>query len=492
MSSPSAAAGASTNKWLAICGVGTGLFMSTLDSSIVNVSLPTLVNELNTSFALIQWMTLSYLLVVTALMPASARLGDIAGRKTIYIGGLAIFTLGSLCCGLAPSIGWLIVFRGLQGIGGVMIEALAVALAIDIFPENERGLALGINALIVSIGISTGPVIGGLLIGLVGWRSIFLINVPVGIISVFIVQWLVKPIPRLAGEKFDALGGLIIFVALLTYLLGMTLGQERGFAMPVPILLIGAGMAGLALFIQVEKRIAQPIVDLALFRHPVFSLNLLNRFIIFVVMTTTNLLLPFFLELVQQRPIEQIGLMMMAIPVCMGIMAPLSGILSDRFGTRGISIIGQSLVVGGALLTASLTAESTVLTYLVSLAPIGLGLGLFHSPNNSAIMGVTPAERRGVVSGLMAIARTLAQTSGFPLMGAIFYAQATLSAGLPMGTAIQSIPIEALTHGFRISYLVTAAAVALTVLISIVAVGISRKLPRATGPSTQCAEGSTD
>ena len=192
-------------------GVGLGVLMYTIDTSIVNIALPTLVQVFHTSFATIQWVVLSYLLVVTALVLGAARLGDMFGKKQLYLGGLVVFTLSSLLCGLAPGDYWLIGFRALQGLGAVMISALGAAIVTEVFPSSERGRALGIIGAVVSLGIALGPTVGGLLIALSGWRSIFLVNVPIGIFASFVV---VRSVP--AGksnptkQKFDWLGALIM------------------------------------------------------------------------------------------------------------------------------------------------------------------------------------------------------------------------------------------------------------------------------------------
>ena len=220
----------SPRKWWAMLGVGLGVFMSTLDSSIVNISLPTLVEKLNTDFATIQWVVLSYLLVITALTPSVARLGDMLGKKKLYVIGLIIFTFSSLLCGLAPNVGLLIAFRALQGTGSVMLTALGVAIITEVFPPSERGRALGIIGAVVSTGVATGPTLGGLLIGLVSWHAVFLVNVPVGIAAIFIVTRVVPPSTlEPSKQRFDLIGGLIMMVVLICYALGMTLAQDMGF-----------------------------------------------------------------------------------------------------------------------------------------------------------------------------------------------------------------------------------------------------------------------
>jgi EmrB/QacA subfamily drug resistance transporter len=451
----------SSRKWWAMLGIGLGVFMSTLDSGIVNISLPTLVEQLDTTFPTIQWVVLSYLLVITSLMLGVARLGDMLGKKGMYMTGLVLFTLGSLLCGMSPGVAWLIGFRALQGTGAVMMTALGSAIITEVFPPSERGRALGIIGGVVSVGIALGPSIGGVLIGLVGWRSIFLVNLPIGVVTTFIVARFVPSSVRGQSQRFDVAGALILMATLACYALGLTLGQSLGFNDRRALsLLIGATL-GLVAFLIVEMHVRQPMVDLSLFRNVLFGINLLMGFLVFIVMAGL-ILMPFFLTLVKGYPTEQVGLLVAAVPVSMGLVAPASGALSDRFGSRWISLIGLMIVSGACLLISTLHADIAPLGYVVRLAPLGVGFGMFQSPNNSAVMGAVPHERLGIASGLLALSRTLGQTSGLPLMTTLFTARVIAEANLPPGVDITAAPAEALVSGvngaFRVAALVVLAA----------------------------------
>jgi len=294
--------------WLALIGVGAGVFMSTLDSSIVNISLPTLVESFQTSFANIQWVVLSYLLVLTSLMLGVARLGDMYNKKRIYLAGMILFAFSSLLCGLAPSIHWLIALRALQGLGAVLMQSLGMAIVTQIFPAKERGRVLGIMGGIVSIGIAVGPPLGGLLISLAGWPSVFWVNVPVGILAAWIVIRYVPDLkPSNPDQRFDFVGALIVMALMSAYALGMTRGQETGFGQPLTLVLLAAVAAGVGLFVWVERRISQPMVDLHLFQNKLFGFNPLMGLLVFIVLAG-NFVMPFFLELVKgyrsQKPIQ--------------------------------------------------------------------------------------------------------------------------------------------------------------------------------------------
>ena len=444
------------HRWWILTGVACGTFMAILDASIVNIALPTLTKALHAEFAAVEWVILSYSLVLTTLMLGVARLGDMLDKKRIYLTGLSVFTLGSCLCGLSPSIGWLIAARALQGLGAVMMQALGSAIVTEVFPPSERGRALGIIGGIVSVGIAVGPPLGGLLIGLSGWQTIFWVNVPIGLLTAAAVLRFVPSRPAARpGQRFDFAGMFILLVTLACYALGMTFGQRDGFGAVQAVALLAAALAGLMSFVWVETRVRQPMVDLSLFRSQLFSTNLMMGFLVFIVLSG-GFILPFFLEYVKGYPTELIGLFMMASPVMMGIMAPIAGGLSDRFGSRQIGVIGLLVLFGGCLAMGTIHPGVTPLGIILRLVPFGAGLGIFQSPNNSAIMGAAPRERLGVASGLMSLSRTLGNSTGLPLMGSIFAAQVAALAGLPPGSDPTAASAAALVGGVTLVYHVSA------------------------------------
>lgn len=458
--------------WLTLLSVGSGVLMATLDASIVNISLPTLVKDLHTDFATVEWVVLAYVLMVTALMLGAARLGDLYNKKRLYQIGLIIFTLGSLLCGLAPTITALIVFRALQGIGAAFTQALGTAIVTEVFPPESRGRALGTIGSIVSIGIAAGPPLGGLIIAWAGWHWVFLVNLPIGIIASLIVHRFVPNLhPGQRDGGFDAVGALILFIAMGCYALGMTLGQDLGFGNQWPKILLGVSLIGLILFVWVEHRQPHPMVDLSLFRNVLFSINLLMAFLVFVVMAGM-FLMPFFLQLVQGYPTQLVGLLMMAHPVAMGIVAPVAGALSDRYGSREISLIGLIMVIIGCLSVASIRAGISPLAFVLHLIPFGIGLGMFQSPNNNAIMSAVPRNRLGIASGLLALMRTLGQTSGLPLMGTLFALQVRAFANLPPGFEVTQADPSALLAGLRGTYHIAAFVILVATLLAVLALWI--------------------
>lgn len=444
------------HKWGAMLAVGLSVFMGTIDFSIVNISLPTFVEELHTDFHTVQWVILSYALMVTALLLGMGRLGDMMGRKKLFISGLGIFTLGSLLCGLAPNIGWLIGFRTLQGLGAVMTQALGTAIITESFPPDERGKALGIIGGIVSVGLALGPALGGIIIGYIGWRAIFLVNIPVGIFALGAAfRFIQKEKPGTQCEKFDIPGALILLITLVLFSLGMTWGQDRGFSSISVWAVMVATAVGMYLFIIVENKTRCPMIRLDIFRNTLFSVNLVMGFLVFIVLSG-NFILPFYLELVKNFSTEQAGLMIMVIPLTMGLVSPVSGWLSDRFGSRGISLAGLLMIVAGCLCIGSLDSQSGVLGIALSLAPFGFGLGFFQSPNNNAIMTAAPKESLGVASGLLALSRNLGGTAGVPLFGTLFALNVSAAAGGQKYETITKAPAEALVSGLNGTYKVAA------------------------------------
>jgi EmrB/QacA subfamily drug resistance transporter len=449
--------------------------MSTLEVSMVNISLPTLVKELNTDFATIQWVAVGYVLVLTSLMLGAARLGDIVGAKNVYLAGLTFFTLGSLLCGAAPDVGWLIGFRAFQGLGAAMAQAVGVAIITTVFPPQERGRALGLISGMVAFGLAMGPAMGGLIIGLAGWRWMFLFKVPIGILAGLVV-W--KHVPQLrtgqGRQRFDAAGALLLLVTLVCYALTMTMGQRIGFSTPVVLGLLAAAVVGLVLFVFLESHVHQPMIDLTIFRDSLFSLNLVMGFIVFII-NGGILVLPFFLELVMGYSTEKAGLFMMVAPVSMGMVSPWAGALSDRHGSRLISLLGLLVLVGGCLAVGTLHAGVSGLGFMLRMAPVGIGMGLFQAPNNSAVMGSAPKSRLGVVSGLLNLSRTLGTSTGLPLMGALFTAYVVALGGLPSGAGLAGLPREAIAAAVAGTYRIAALFGLILVILACYALKLGRR-----------------
>ncbi len=290
---------------------------------------------------------------------------------------------------------------------------------------------------------------------------------PIGIGALFVVARVLPAFaPGQPGQRFDIAGALLLMATLLCYALGMTFSQRLGFGDARTFALLGAAALGVVAFVVLEARIAQPMIDLGMFRNVRFGLNLLIGLLVFIVIVGYAFLMPFFLEQVKGYGTAQTGLMIAAVPVLMGLIAPLSGMLSDRLDSQGIILVGLLILAGGFWLISTLRADVTVGGYLLRVLPLGIGFGVFQSPNNSAVMGNAPPERLGVASGLLSLSRTLGQTTGFPLMGALFTAFVLSGGNLPAGADITAAGTDALAGGlrgtFRVAALIVLAAAALS------------------------------
>ncbi len=457
-----------SRKWLVMSAIAMGIFLATIDGSIVNVALPTLSAELNTDFATVQWVVLVYLLTLTTLQAVVGRLADMYGRKILYNSGFIVFTVGSLLCGLAPTVGWLIAARIVQGAGGALILALGMAIITDAFPPGERGRALGISGSIVSIGIVTGPTLGGLIIENLSWHWIFFVNVPIGILGTYLAWRNIPQTRPPGGQVFDFGGAATLCVFLLAFLLGLTTGQRQGFTSPQALGLFVVAVFFLATFIVLQRRHPQPIIPPSLFRIELFRVNIITGLLVFIAIAVIALM-PFYLELGLGYSVQQVGLLVAVVPIGLGITSPISGLLSDRFGSRPISVMGLVVVVASFLLLSTLSAETTAIGFMLRYLPVGIGVGLFQSPNNSAIMGSVPRERLGVSSSLLAITRSMGQTVGFAVLGAIWAAGVMRAAGGEVAGGAQAAPPAAIAAGMQNVALVSAGLAAVALVIALFA-----------------------
>ena len=452
-------------KWFTMSAVSMGIFLATIDGSIVNVALPTLVRELNSDFSIIQWVVLVYLLTISTTILSVGRLGDMLGKKKLYAAGFIVFTMGSVLCGLSPTVYWLIGFRVLQGLGAALIMALGMAIVTEAFPPRERGMAMGFIGAVVSVGIAIGPSLGGLIISQLSWRWIFFVNLPVGILGTFMVLRFVHNLNPTGKQKFDYLGAVVLFISLSCLLLGLTLGQQMGFTrLPVYVLLV-SWFVLLLLFIRIEWQTQEPMINLEMFKNRLFSINLSNAFISFIGISGTFILLPFYLQNILGYDMLTVGLLLCVMPVTMGISSPLAGVLSDRFGTRIISIIGLFLSLISFYAASSFDAQTSTMEYILCVFPLGLGMGIFHSPNNSAIMGAVPSTHLGVASGLVSVARTLGQTVGIAILGAFWAGRTFYYTGANPAGGVTNAPLTAQILALQDTFLVVVMLVFITILL---------------------------
>ena len=419
----------SRHRWLIFAALGSGVFLDSLEISIVAVILPTLVTELQVGFALVQWVVLSFTLTKTALVLSVGRLGDMIGKRPVFLVGTVAFMVGSVLAGLAPNIELLLLFRVIQAVGGAFATALSMGILTEVFPVSERGKALGVFSASVSLGGIAGPFLGGLLLDFLSWRWVFFIGIPIGFVSLYFAWRYMPSSPPRGRQRFDWAGSISLAACLLTLMLFLTFGQGAGYRSPAMLGLFALSVLAFALFMRTERRVQDPLINLAIFRNAQFSLNLSMRLISFIVLGGVYLLLPFYLtNMLQLEPVV-VGLLLTTSWVSFGVASPIAGILSDRLGYRRIAGAGLVLMAFGCYAVSTLSVDTSILGYVLRVSVLGLGMGMFQSPNNSAVMGSVPRERLGIASGINVIARTLGRTSGIAALGALWASRVTAHAG---------------------------------------------------------------
>lgn len=426
-------------RWIILANVSVATFMSTLDSSIVNVALPTISANLQTELSVLQWVITAYLLVISSLLPVFGRVADLVGRKRIFTLGFLVFTLGSLLCGLATNIWFLIATRVLQAIGASMLMANSSAIITTAFPPQERGRALGLTGTVVALGNLSGPAIGGLLLGIASWRSIFLINIPIGILGYWASQ-VILPTDQAKKqeETFDTFGAVFFAAGMISVLFALNNGQDWGWSSSPIVFGLILGTLLLFSFIFNETKVNHPLIDLSLFRNRPFLIGNLSGFLSFIAMFSNTMLMPFYLQHILHFQASQVGLFMAAFPLTMAITAPLSGRTSDRIGPVVLTTTGLLMTSLGLFYLASVTATSTAWQILPGPLLMGIGAGLFQSPNNSSVMSSVPKPKLGTAGGISALVRNVGMVVGTALAVTLFEnRQEAFLRGIPNPDQIQ-------------------------------------------------------
>ncbi len=429
-------------RFLVLATVCVGTFMATLDSSIVNVAMPIVAKEFQVGLGTLQWVVTAYLLTIASLLMAFGRLADILGKNKVYAAGFLGFMIGSALCGLADNVSQLVAYRVVQAVGAAMLMANGMGLVTSVFPAHERGRALGISGSVVAAGSLAGPGLGGLLVNALGWRSIFYINIPVAIIGFLAAVILLPKDQDIAdNQSFDFAGAFLFAGGITTFLLSLSEGQQLGWV-SLPVL----SLAALALlftvsFMYVELKVKQPMIDLTLFKNRLFLAGNIAGLISFVTMFFVVFLMPFYLDKVLALKPYQIGLMMTPFPLAMLVTAPLSGWFSDRVGPLYLTTGGLALVTLGLAMLSTISLHTPLWAIAAYAALIGVGAGLFQSPNNSSVMSTVPPPKLGVAGGVVATVRNVGMVIGVALAVSLFNTrQAYLQQTLPEKEAfVQSL-----------------------------------------------------
>jgi EmrB/QacA subfamily drug resistance transporter len=401
-----APSGRRANPWLTLIAVAFGLFMVGLDGSVVSIANPAIGRSLHASTAGLQWVTNSYLLALAAALILGGKLGDRFGRRTVYLVGVAGFTLASVAIGLSGSIELVIAFRAAQGLFGALLMPNTLGLLRAVFPPRKFGMAVGIWAMVSSVSTALGPIVGGLLVEHVNWESVFYINAPIGILAL-VFSALVLPQSRngaAAGEKFDVPGVVLLALGMLVVVFGVVKGETWGWSSPGTLGAIVAGVALLVLFCVYESRVAHPLLPMRLFRSPAVTVGTFVTALNFFVLLGGIFFVMLYLQNVRGFSPVEAGVRTLPLSLASVVASPLGAALTDRFGPRLTMPLGMVLQGAASFLMLGWSAESGYGALWPPFVALGLGVGMVMSASSAAIVGNAPVEDAGVAGGLQATA----------------------------------------------------------------------------------------
>ena len=464
-------------KWWAYAAIAVGMFLTVMDQSGVNIALPRIAEHFDADIPTVQWITLGYVLSTSAMLMPMGRLSDMIGRRRVYITGFVIFIAAAAFGGSSPNFPLLIVAKVLQGVGSAGIQANGMAMIAEVFPERERGKALGLYMTVIGTGSISGPIVGGILVSALDWRSVFFASVPVGLLAIAAALLVLKPgrpvdAATTQRRTFDWAGAALSSGALVMFLLAMTNGYRLGWSSPVIAAGIVVALALLAVFIWWERKAADPILDLDFFSNKVFSMGVGARFLSFLGGSAVFFLMPFYLVQGLGYPASKAGLLMVPGSLCMAIMGPLSGRVSDRIGTRWPAVGGMVLSTSAMYVFSRLSIDSPPIHVIAGMMLSGLGMGAFSSPNTSAIMSSLGRARYGIVSAFLNLTRTSANVSGIVLattivtmtMASLGYEPNLSAVSEGGGEGIRAAFVTGLNRAFIGSVCLTALALTLSLL----------------------------
>ena len=447
-------------RW-ALASLSLSMLLSSLDTSIANVALPTLAQEFSASFQAVQWVVIAYLLAITTLIVSVGRIGDIIGRRRLLLAGIFLFTVASALSGVAPTLWLLIAARAVQGLGGAIMMALTMAIVGETVPKAKIGSAMGLLGTMSAIGTALGPSLGGVLIAGFGWRAIFLVNVPLGILTFLLAQHYLLVDhrgPKTERAVFDKVGTLLLALTLAAYALAVTIGRGSFGSLNIALLL--AAVFGVGFFVFAEARVASPLIRLTVFRDPVLSASLAMSALVATVVTTTLVVGPFYLSIALGLDAAMVGLVLSAGPLVAALTAVPAGRLADRFGAHSMTIFGLIVMASGSFILSMMSATHGISGFIAPTVVITGGYSLFQTANNTAVMTDIHPDQRGVISGMLNLSRNLGRLTGASVMGAVF---ALASATSNITTARP----EAVATGMRTTF--AAAAILIVVALAIAA-----------------------
>ncbi len=468
-------------RWIILIVLNLFTFMSTLDGSIVNIALPVLVKQLHLPIAQVEWVTTGYLMAICSAVLFFGKLGDIAGKIRIFKIGTVIFIVGSLLCGLSASLPLLIASRVIQAIGASMTMANSQGIVTDIFPATERGKALGLIGTFVSLGSIAGPSLGGIIVSALGWEYIFWVNVPIGLIAI-VLGWkfLPKDLIRVKA-KIDLPGSLLFAIFIVALFAGLLLGQQLGYGDSRIISALAAAAAAFMVFLIVELRRSQPLLQLSLFKNPLFSLSILCGFLVFVANFCFNIIAPFYAQNMLNLSPFYAGFLLMLFPISMVIVAPLSGALSDKIGSEFLTFAGLIVMVIAQFGLARLHDGSAVALVGVWIAMLGIGSGLFQSPNNSLVMSTVPRTQLGSAGSVNSLVRNVGMVVGITIATSILFNVMSSKAGYRVTNLIPGRP-DVFLSGMHVVFMTSSAICLVSALLTgwrMISIKRAKKVKRA-------------
>jgi EmrB/QacA subfamily drug resistance transporter len=447
-------------RWV-LAGLSLSILLASLGTSIANVGLPTMARAFGASFQEVQWIVIAYLLATTTLIVSVGRLGDLAGRRRLLLAGIALFTMASVACGVAPTLWLLIAARAAQGLGAAVMLVLSMAFVGEAVPKTKTGSAMGLLGTMSAAGTALGPSLGGVLIAALSWRAIFLINVPLGLLTLFLAYRYLPADRRLPNGdrvRFDNAGTLLLALTLAAYALAMTIG--RGTFGAINLALLGLAVIGAGAFVLVEKRAASPLLRLAMFRDQALGASLVMSVCVSTVLMGTLVVAPFYLSRALGLDAAVVGLVLSVGPIVVAITGVPAGRIVDRIGARRLSVVGLVGIGAGAVVLSLLPATLGIPGYIAPIVAISIGYALFQTANNTAVMTDVAADQRGVISGMLNLSRNLGLITGASLMGAVFaFASAT--------TDVTAAHPEAVATGMRTTFAVAATLIAMALAIAL-------------------------
>ncbi|NRD79456.1 MFS transporter [Bacillus sp. BRMEA1] len=427
-------------RWAILVILNIFTFMSTLDASIVNIALPVISKNLNLPIAKTEWVVSSYLIAICTLILFFGKLGDIVGKIRIFKIGTIIFIIGSLFCGLSHNLALLVISRLVQALGSSMTMANSQGIITEIFPARERGKALGLIGTFVSLGSIAGPSLGGLLISAFGWEYIFWVNVPIGVIAIAFGWRMLPKDMTFVKATIDSAGTLLFILFIISLFAGLLLGQQAGYQDYRIVTAFIISAISLVVFLVVESKKAEPMLHLSLFKNPLFSLSILCGFLMFVANFCFNIIAPFYTQNILHLSPMSAGLLLMLFPITMAIVAPLSGAWSDKIGSELLTFIGLIVMVIAQIGLANLGDESSIILVGLYVAMLGLGSGLFQSPNNSLVMSTVPKFQLGIAGSVNALIRNLGMVVGISAATTTLFSVMSARAGYRVTGLIANRP----------------------------------------------------